>query len=404
MGASTTATQVEVSTKPASSSVPDVKTLRDAIPAKCFERSLVRSMSYVVRDLVAVSVLFSAAVWLAKLDAPWTITIPLWTLYSFVQGLFFTGLWILAHDCGHDSFSPYLNVNATVGWFLHSILMVPFFSWKFSHSRHHRYANHMEKDTVFVPSRKEELEKKQAKGVSLVEKIMDHTAADTPIVSFCALLFHQLLGWPAYILLNAGAGMNSLIKNSRKESPKFKQSHLDPTAHVFTDAEQPFVLLSNIGLILVLAALYQVSQSLGVGHTFLLYGLPYLWMNHWIVAITYLHHTHPDAAHYDADNWTYAKGALSTVDREFGFIGRHIFHGIIEYHVVHHIFPRIPFYHAEEATWAIEPLLGEKYIQQRSNFFVDLWTAFTTCKYVEEGTGAMKGGLVWGKNKNTKAL
>jgi len=57
------------------------------------------------------------------------------------------------------------------------------------------------------------------------------------------------------------------------------------------------------------------------------------------VAITYLHHTHPDAAHYDEHNWTYQKGAMSTVDREFGFIGRHIFHGIIEYHVVHHIFP-----------------------------------------------------------------
>jgi omega-6 fatty acid desaturase (delta-12 desaturase) len=57
------------------------------------------------------------------------------------------------------------------------------------------------------------------------------------------------------------------------------------------------------------------------------------------VAITYLHHTHPEAPHYEDGAWTYQKGAMSTVDREFGFIGRHIFHGIIEYHVVHHIFP-----------------------------------------------------------------
>ncbi|KAJ4362889.1 hypothetical protein N0V83_010006 [Neocucurbitaria cava] len=282
MGAITTATQLQVSTEPADSVVPDVKTLRDAIPAKCFERSLLRSMSYVVRDLIAVSALFASAVWLSKLDAPWSVTIPLWTLYSFVQGLFFTGLWILAHECGHDSFSPYLNVNATVGWFLHSILMVPFFSWKFSHSRHHRYANHMQKDTVFVPSRKEEVEERESRGVSLVEKLIDHTAADTPILTLCALIFHQLLGWPAYILLNAGAGMKSLTKNSREETSTFKQSHLDPTAHVFTDGEQPFVLLSNVGLMLVLTVLYQVSQYLGVGHTFLLYGLPYLWMNHWI--------------------------------------------------------------------------------------------------------------------------
>ncbi|KAH7093506.1 fatty acid desaturase-domain-containing protein [Paraphoma chrysanthemicola] len=402
MGAITTTTTTQVVEAPKMSSVPDVKTMRDAIPAKCFERSLVRSMSYVVRDLIAVSALCYSGVLLSRLDAPWVVTVPLWALYSFVQGCFFTGLWILAHECGHDSFSPYLNVNATVGWFLHSMLMVPFFSWKFSHSRHHRYANHMEKDTVFVPCRKEELEAKLEKKPGLGQKLMDHTAADTPIVSLGALIFHQVFGWPAYVLLNAGAGVNSLIKSNRKESHKWKQSHLDPTAHTFTDAEQPFVLLSNIGLIAVMTSLYFASKSLGVGTTFLLYGLPYLWMNHWIVAITYLHHTHPDAQHYEAENWTYAKGALSTVDREFGFIGRHIFHGIIEYHVVHHIFPRIPFYHCEEATWAIAPMLGDKYIEQRTNFFADLWTAFTECKFVEEGTGATKGGLVWGKSKKTQ--
>lgn len=261
--------------------VPDIKTLRDAIPAKCFERSLVRSFSYVVRDLIAVSLLFYSAVKLSTLDAPWTITVPLWILYSFVQGLFFTGLWILAHDCGHDSFSANTSVNATVGWFLHSILLVPFFSWKFSHARHHRYHNHMEKDTVFVPNRKSEVEARTTKPTTL-QKIMNHTAADTPIVTILALAFHQLLGWPAYILMNAGAGPKSLIKSDRKASSKYKQSHLDPTSHVFTPSEAPFVALSNLGLILVMAALYQVSKSLGVCNTMLAYGLPYLWMNHWI--------------------------------------------------------------------------------------------------------------------------
>jgi hypothetical protein len=58
---------------------------------------------------------------------------------------------------------------------------------------------------------------------------------------------------------------------------------------------------------------------------------------------------------------------------------------------------RIPFYHAEEATWAIAPLLGERYIQQKTNFFGDLWQSFTTCKTVEPGTGVHAGGLVWSK-------
>ncbi|KAF3031403.1 linoleoyl-CoA desaturase activity protein [Didymella keratinophila] len=375
--------------------IPDVKTLKDAIPAHCFERSMLRSFSYVVRDLIIVSALFYSAVQLSQLDAPLYVTVPLWALYSFVQGCFFTGLWILAHDCGHDSFSANLTVNAVTGWFLHSILMVPFFSWKFSHARHHRYHNHMEKDTVFVPHRKSEAKT----DATLLQKIMDHSAADTPIVSVAALIFHQVLGWPAYILMNAGAGPKSLITKERATSSSYKQSHLDPTSHVFTTAEAPFVALSNVGLLLTMGALYMASTSVGLSTVLLAYGLPYLWMNHWIVAITYLHHTHENAPHYEAEDWTFIKGAASTVDREFGFIGRHIFHGIIEYHVVHHMFPRIPFYHAEEATWAIAPLLGERYIQQKTNFFGDLWQSFTRCKYVEPGTGAQAGGLVWSKTE-----
>ena len=37
-------------------------------------------------------------------------------------------------------------------------------------------------------------------------------------------------------------------------------------------------------------------------------------------------------------------------------------------------------------------MLGDKYIEQRTNFFFDLWEAFTKCKYVEDDK---KGGLIW---------
>lgn len=67
------------------------------------------------------------------------------------------------------------------------------------------------------------------------------------------------------------------------------------------------------------------------------------------VAITYLHHTHMEVPHYEADNWTFVKGALATVDREFGFVGRHLFHCIIEHHVVHHLFPYV--YHLHLICW-----------------------------------------------------
>jgi omega-6 fatty acid desaturase (delta-12 desaturase) len=72
------------------------------------------------------------------------------------------------------------------------------------------------------------------------------------------------------------------------------------------------------------------------------------------------------------------------VDRDFGFIGRHFFHNIIDYHVVHHLFSRIPFYHAEEATKAIIPVLGQRYHRDERPFLKTLVETYTTCEYVHD--------------------
>jgi omega-6 fatty acid desaturase (delta-12 desaturase) len=44
----------------------------------------------------------------------------LWSLYTFWAGLVGTGIWVLAHECGHQAFSESKLVNNTVGWILHS--------------------------------------------------------------------------------------------------------------------------------------------------------------------------------------------------------------------------------------------------------------------------------------------
>ena len=59
--------------------------------------------------------------------------------------------------------------------------------------------------------------------------------------------------------------------------------------------------------------------------------MPYLWVNHWIVAITYLHHTHPEVPKYEPEAWTFYKGATATIDRELGFGGKHLMHNIAEF-------------------------------------------------------------------------
>ena len=77
------------------------------------------------------------------------------------------------------------------------------------------------------------------------------------------------------------------------------------------------------------------------------------------VAITYLQHTDPSLPHYYDTTWSFIRGAACTIDRSFPFIGPHIWHGIIETHVLHHYVSTIPFYHAEKATAAIKPVMGK---------------------------------------------
>ena len=46
--------------------------------------------------------------------------VALWAVYGFVTGLLATGLWVIAHECGHQAFSESKLINNTVGWILHS--------------------------------------------------------------------------------------------------------------------------------------------------------------------------------------------------------------------------------------------------------------------------------------------
>ncbi|KAK0947752.1 hypothetical protein LTR91_027110, partial [Friedmanniomyces endolithicus] len=128
----------------------------------------------------------------------------LWAGYTIIQGIFGTGLWVLAHECGHQSFSPSKTLNDSVGWFCHSFLLVPYFSWKISHGKHHKATGNLERDMVFVPRTREE--HATLKGYVLHE--MHELLEETPIYTAGNLLAQQLFGWPMYIFANISGHNN----------------------------------------------------------------------------------------------------------------------------------------------------------------------------------------------------
>ena len=124
------------------------------------------------------------------------------------------------------------------------------------------------------------------------------------------------------------------------------------------------------------------------------------------MAITFLQHTDPSLPHYVSSTWTFARGAATTIDREFGFVGRHLFHGIIETHVLHHFVSTIPFYRADEASEAIKPVMGKHYRADVEGgavgFLKSLWKSARMCHWVEASEGAQGEGkgVLFFRNRN----
>ena len=239
---------------------------------------------------------------------------------------------MLGHECGHGAFSPSAKLNDTVGFILHILLLTPYFAWKSTHRRHHIYANNLTMDHNYVPPQRQEYES----SLMLTSERFEDLVEDSPIFVLLRIILQQAIGFPWYLLTNISAAPGSHVRNH--STKPLGNSHFAPNGSLFRDTEAPLIFLSDVGLAAACIGLHFAGQHIGYSTLALLYLQPYMWLNHWIVAITYLHHTHPDVPKFEAEAWTFLKGATATVDRDFGWIGRHIFHGIIEYHVVHHLF------------------------------------------------------------------
>jgi len=385
-----------------------MKDIREAIPKHCFERSAATGLYYVARDIVLLSTTFYL---FNKFCTPeyvpsYPLRSVLWGVYTIMQGLFATGLWVLAHECGHQSFSPSKTLNDTVGWFCHSALLVPYFSWKISHGKHHKATGNMERDMVFLPRTREE----HATRTGAVLHEMHELMEETPIYTAVSLLVQQLGGWPMYLFQNV-TGHNNHSKQPEGKGVGRKNgngsvNHFLPSSPLYEKKDEHLILLSDLGLAITASVLAFVGNKYGFANLFVWYIVPYLWVNHWLVAITYLQHTDPSLPHYTGDAWNFARGAAATIDREFGFIGRNLLHGIIETHVLHHYVSTIPFYHADEATEAIKPIMGQHYradVKDGSlGFLKAIWSSARWCQWVEPipGTEGEESKVLFFRNRN----
>lgn len=333
--------------------------IRAAIPKHCFERSVLTSFRYLAQDLAMVAGLVYAASWISA--APAWVAWVAWPMYWFAAGTVGTGLWVLAHECGHGAFTDSKDINDAVGMVLHSALLVPYHSWRISHSNHHANTCSCENDEVFVPASKPAAELNTSSDV------------ESPLLTLAFVLNMLLLGWPGYLIAN----LSGPAKYANK-----RNSHFDPQAALFTAKQAGSVVASDLGFIAALVLLGVAVSQWGFMTVAAYYGVPYLVVNAYLVLITFLQHTDTYIPHYRESEFTWLRGALATVDRSMGPVIDTLIHHIGDTHVCHHVFHYLPFYHAQEATKAIKQAIGPYYLKDDTPTFVALWRAWRDCKHL----------------------
>ncbi|THH30039.1 hypothetical protein EUX98_g4144 [Antrodiella citrinella] len=387
--------------------IPDltVKDCLSVIPTHCLQRSAVKSLAYVVWDFILIGAIYKGTTAAdgfldpAHLDLPHPLLYPaarfsLWALYSFAVGLVATGLWVCAHECGHRAFSDYKLLDDTVGWVLHSGLGVPYHSWRITHAKHHASTAHLTQDQVFVPKTRSERKlpefdptQEDLAGSSVSEKVMAElweALGDSPLGAMYGAATYLIGGWPMYLITNA---------SGQRRYPA-GTNHFNPSAIMFSARQWGAIILSDIGIFLWMGVLGTWIYYRGFAEVFRLYLAPYLWVNHWLVLITFLQHTDPLLPHYRAPEFTFTRGALSTLDRNLlgdlgpimAWIGACTTHGISETHVLHHVSSKIPHYNAWEAADALRKRLEQSglKLQGRPGGWAEVYRVYKACKFVED--------------------
>lgn len=305
--------------------------LRAAIPKHCWLKDTKKSLSFFLRDTCIIILL--------ALLAGYLNNSLIWPFYWITQGTLFWSLFVVGHDCGHGSFSNNQPLNDLIGHLAHSFLLVPYHGWRISHRRHHKNHGHVENDESWHP---------------IIEKNYKEMGSVAKAFRFSPALL-LMFAFPIYLC---------------RRSPNKFGSHFHPDSPLFKPTERKMVLTSTTCWALMLTLLAYLSVIFDPSWILKLHVIPDMIGAAWLVVVTYLHHHgyKKEIAWYRGKEWSFIRGGLSTIDRDYGLLNS-VMHDI-NTHVVHHLFPQIPHYHLIEATRAIKPILGHHYREpHKSRFF-----------------------------------
>lgn len=260
----------------------------------------------------------------------------------------FWALFVVGHDCGHGSFSKHKWLNALIGHMSHSPILVPFHGWRISHRTHHANTANIDTDESWYP-----VTEAHYAEMGFLEKLMR--------------FYLPLLAYPLYLF---------------RRSPGKQGSHFMPSSSLFKPSERNDIIVSTVCWLAMVGFLATLTYQCGFLFLLKYYLGGYAVFVIWLDLVTFLHHTEDDIPWYRGEDWSFLKGALSTIDRDYGIFN--LIHHHIGTHVAHHIFLNMPHYHLKEATEAIRPVLGGYYRKSNEPIWKSFFKSYFACHFVAD--------------------
>ncbi len=237
-----------------------------------------------------------------------------------------TGLFVIAHECGHRLFSNRRWVNDLVGHLTTLPLIYPFHGWRILHDWHHKHTNELGVDNAWSPYTPD-----------------DYAAMGGGMRWF----YKQLRGWAWWFASIA----------------HWAKLHFDWRPFTGKQREQiRFSALLVIGFAVV--GLPLLLWSVGVWGLVKFWLVPWLIFHFWLSTFTLVHHTTLDIPFTPTAQWNPALAQLlGTVHCQYPAWVEFLCHDI-NVHIPHHVSTAIPSYNLRMAHASLNATWGEQ-LQKR---------------------------------------
>jgi len=250
-----------------------------------------------------------------SLSVSYWLTVPL----LLVTSGFLVRIFILFHDCCHQSFFRSRRANDVLGTITGILTLVPYMQWKHTHSVHHATSSNLDKRGV---------------GDMWLLTVQEYAQA-----SFWKKVAYRCYRHP---LVMFGLGPISVFLIEYRFNRR--EARLKERLNVY---------LTNVGIVvlytLLILAIGWKAFLLIQAPVFFLSGVMGIWL-------FYVQHQFEDSYFEHEEQWSYVQAAVEgssyyKLPKVLQWIT-----GNIGFHHVHHLSPKVPNYNLEKAHEAVEPL------------------------------------------------